>query len=79
MADPDDEKLLPTDPAEVAWTLGHALLFDGRRRFDAGRDQMATITAAHLLEALRASGFVVMKRPKPPAGPVSATWPRAIE
>ena len=64
MADPD-EKLLPTDPEDVAWTLRHALLFDKKKRFDASREHMANITAAHLLEALRQSGFVVMKRPTP--------------
>ena len=67
-----DEKLLPTDPADVAHTLRHALLFDGRKRFDGSRDAMAKITAAHLLEALRLSGFVVMKRP---ATPPRHDWP----
>ncbi len=62
MPDPD-EKLLPSDPADVAFAIRHALLFDKRRRFDASRGAMADITAAHLLEALRQSGFVVMKRP----------------
>ncbi len=76
--DEKDEKLLPSNPADVAFTLRHALLFDGRRRFDASRQQMADITTAHLLEALRKSGFVVMKRPvkEPlnhwPTGPQSA-------
>ena len=62
MTDPT-ETLLPTDPDDVAQTLRHALLFDGRKRFDASREQMATITAAHLLDALRQSGFIILRRP----------------
>ena len=60
------EKLLPSDPDDVALALRHALLFDRKKRFDGGRDAMAAITAAHLLEAISRAGFVVMKRPVTP-------------
>ena len=69
-----DEKLLPAISDEVAWTLRHSQLFDKRKRFDGSRDYMATIMAARLLEALRQSGFVVMKRQMPPP---RNDWPTA--
>ena len=58
-----DEKLLPATTEDVAWTLRHALLFNKKRPFDSSRQLMTDVTAGHLIEALRQSGFVVMQRP----------------
>ncbi len=60
---PDDRPLTPADPADLEHTLAHALQFDGRKRFKVSGEMMAKITAAHLVECLKQSGYVVMKRP----------------
>jgi hypothetical protein len=62
--------LRPATPEEIEQTLAHALRFDGRKHFQASGEMMAKITAAHLVERMRISGFVVMK--KPPAAMHSA-------
>jgi len=56
---------LPLRPAtsdEIEQALAHALRFDGRKAFRLSGESMAKITAAHLAECLRQSGFVVMKK-----------------
>ena len=58
--------LRPATEDELAQTLAHALQFDGRKQFRTSGEMMAKITAAHLAEALRRSGFVVMKAPPAP-------------
>ncbi len=58
-----DEKLIAATPEDLEWTLTHALQFDGRKHFKSSSEYMAKITAAHLAECLRKSGFVIMKRP----------------
>ncbi len=55
--------LRPATPAEIEQALAHALQFDGRKHFKLSGEMMAKITAAHLVERLRQSGFVVMKAP----------------
>ncbi len=65
---PDDEALRPASPDDLASSLMFALRFDGRRRVHTGDETMARITAERLVEHLRQSGFVVMKRP-PRAAP----------
>jgi hypothetical protein len=51
----------------VEQTLAHVLRFDGQKAFKVSGEMMAKITAAHLAECLRRSGFVVMKAPPAPA------------
>jgi hypothetical protein len=60
---PDDRQLSPASPAELEQALAYALRFDGRRAFKLSGESMAQITAAHLAECLRRSGFVIMKAP----------------
>jgi hypothetical protein len=68
MAD-SDENLAPATDDGVADALSYALRFNGRRkRFHSGDEFMADLTAKHLVEHLRMSGFVIMKRP-PSQGP----------
>jgi hypothetical protein len=61
------EPLRPATPNELEQALARALWFDGRKALKLSGESMAKITAAHLAEQLRRSGFVVMK--KPPAPP----------
>jgi hypothetical protein len=58
--------LRPATPDELQQALAHALQFDGRKQFKTSGEMMAKITAAHLAECLRQSGFVVMKKPPEP-------------
>jgi hypothetical protein len=64
--------LTPADPAELHAALSHALRYDrsGRRTQDRATI-MADVAADHLIEALRLSGFVIMRGPPAPnhAGP----------
>jgi hypothetical protein len=64
--------LTPADPAELHAALSHALRYDrsGRRAQDRATI-MADVAADHLIEALRLSGFVIMRGPPVPnhAGP----------
>jgi hypothetical protein len=50
-------------PEELIETLRFALQYKGRKRAAHAADFMAQIAAEHLVEHLRRSGFVVMKRP----------------
>jgi hypothetical protein len=61
-----DDPLLPANPDDLAQAIAHALQFDGRKQFKVSGELMAKITAAHLVECLRRSGFVVLKRPAAP-------------
>jgi hypothetical protein len=60
------QSLRPASPDELEQALAHALRFDGRKSFKLSGESMAKITAAHLAECLRVSGFVVMKKPPNP-------------
>ena len=71
-----DLNLSPANEAELEQAIAHALQFDGRKHFKLSGELMAKITAAHLIERLRESGFVVMKRPPPPMGKCWPTWPK---
>jgi len=62
MTEPPDG-LLPTTASELEQALSHALRFDGRKSFKPSGELMAKITAGHLVECLRVSGFVVLKKP----------------
>ena len=54
--------LSPTTPEEVADALAFALRFSGPKRINHAGEFMAQITAQRLIEHLRQSGFVVMKK-----------------
>jgi hypothetical protein len=62
----EPQSLRPASPDELKQALAHALRFDGRKAFKLSGESMAKITAAHLAECLRQSGFVVMKKPPAP-------------
>jgi len=53
----------PATDDELAFSLAFALCHDGKRAFRHAEQFMAKITAAHLIEHLKRSGYVVMKRP----------------
>jgi hypothetical protein len=53
-------------PEDVAQSLSFALMFNGRKRTHEADQLMARIVAKHLVEHLRLSGFVVMKKPPGP-------------
>ena len=68
MADPEDT-LHAASAEDLEWTLAHALQFDGRKHFKSSSEYMAKITAAHLADCLRKSGFVIMRRQAAPPAP----------
>lgn len=63
---PDDDPLVPADPNDVLNALSFALSHDGRRRYRQAENVMASVVAAHLLEHLTRSNFVVMRKPGAP-------------
>lgn len=64
---PDDPaSLRPATPEELQQTLAHALRYRGRKRVHDADPLGAQLVAERLIEALRMSGFVVMKRPPAP-------------
>ena len=65
-----DDKLTPADPSDIASTLAYALRYGGGKRVHDADEVMADIVARRLVEHLRRSGFVVLK--KPPLGGHSA-------
>ena len=67
------DQLSPATEADTLLALSYALKHDGKRAFRNADTLMAEITAAHLLDYLNRSGFVVMKRPagRAPTAPKS--------
>jgi hypothetical protein len=63
---PDDEKLTPADPNDLADSVAFALKFEGRKRVHDADTFMATIVAQRIVRHLERCGFVVLK--KPPVG-----------
>jgi hypothetical protein len=57
-------------PEDVAQSLAFALLYQGRKRARDADTMMADIVAKRLVEHLRLSGYVIMKRPPGP-GPTT--------
>ncbi len=57
------DNLRPATQEELAQALAFALQFRGRKRVHHADNFMARIAAERLVEYLRLSGFVVMKRP----------------
>lgn len=60
---PDAAQLRPAEPEDVTQALAFALRYRGRKRVDTAGEAMARITAERVVEHLRQSGFVVMKKP----------------
>jgi hypothetical protein len=48
---------------ELSMSLEFALCFNGRKRTHTADDYMARITAQRLIEHLRLSGYVILKKP----------------
>ena len=63
MTEDDKRNLRVASTEEVQQSLSFALRYDGPRRVRHADDAMAWITAERVLEHLRKSGFVVLKRP----------------
>ncbi len=63
---PDEHPLTPADLDDVQQSIAFALRFQGRKRIHTADEAMARITAERLVEHLRLSGFVIMKRPPAP-------------
>jgi hypothetical protein len=60
----DDTQLRAATPDEVVETLAFALRYKGRKRVQDADEMVARITADRLVQHLRASGFVVMRKPQ---------------
>ena len=61
---PDDKaRLMEVDPDDLRQTLSYALLYDGRKRNHRAESFGAAIVADHLVQALKRSGYVVMRKP----------------
>jgi len=60
----DQQRLTPATQEDLAQSLAFALRFEGRKRVHNADQFMAEITARRLVEHLRLSGFVVMKKPR---------------
>jgi hypothetical protein len=60
MTNPDQLKVAM--PVHVAQVVAHALLHDGRRRVRDADAVVARIVAERLVEHLRLSGYVMMKK-----------------
>jgi hypothetical protein len=68
---PEDPRLRPATPDEIADTLSFALRYEGRKRVHQADDIIALITAERLVRHLERAGFVLMKRP-PAAAPTTS-------
>jgi hypothetical protein len=60
---PEDAKLTPADPSDIADSIAFGLLFSGRKRVHDSDKYMAAIAADRIVRHLERAGFVVMKRP----------------
>jgi hypothetical protein len=60
---PDDDKLTPADPRDLADTIAFSMRFEGRKRVHEGDQYMAAIAADRIVGHLERAGFVVMKKP----------------
>ena len=58
-----DDALRSAGPDDVRQAFAFALSFDGRKRWRQADEQMAQITADHLVRYMEMAGYVVMRRP----------------
>ena len=63
---PNDKPLTPANRDDVQQSLAFVLRFQGRKRIHTADEAMARITAERLVDHLRQSGFVIMKKPPAP-------------
>jgi hypothetical protein len=61
-------------PEELVQALAFALQFKGRKRVNHAADFMARVAAQNLVEYLKQSGFVVMKKPEGPTPDASSQY-----
>jgi hypothetical protein len=54
---PDDEKLSPADPKDIAHTVAFSLLFSGRKRVHDSDKYTAAIAADRIVRHLERAGF----------------------
>jgi hypothetical protein len=59
---PDDDKLTPADPSDLAHSISFALRVEGRKRFHWGDEFMANPTVNHIVRYLERAGYVVLKK-----------------
>ncbi len=57
------EPLTPASSDDLEQAIAFALQFRGRKRIRTASDIMATLTAERIVEHLKDSGFVVMRKP----------------
>jgi hypothetical protein len=70
--------LRPATPDEIATALSFALRYRGRKRVFDADDAMAQITVDRLVQHLKASGFVVMRKP-PALSPTTSHIPSSVD
>ncbi len=70
-----DQPLRPATDRELCEALVFALRFSGRKRHHHADGFMAELAAEKLVEHLRRSGFIVMRRPPAPAPSASPHLP----
>jgi hypothetical protein len=59
---PDDDKLTPADPHDLAEAIAFALRYRGKKRVHQGDEYMARIAAERIVEHLARARFVVMRK-----------------
>jgi hypothetical protein len=59
---PDDQKLIPADPQDLADAIAFALKFSGRKRVHDSDAFMAKIAADRIVRRLEQARYVVMKK-----------------
>jgi len=62
-------------PEDIEQSIAFALMYNGRRRTREADQLMAQIVAKHLVDHLRRSNFVIMRRPPQPGHSTSAQKP----
>jgi hypothetical protein len=63
---PDDDKLTPADPSDLADAIAFAVIFSGRKRVHDSDRFMARVAGDRIRRHLENFGYVVLK--KPPIG-----------
>jgi hypothetical protein len=78
MPEPDDDKLTPADPRDLAEAIAFALRYRGEKRVHQADEYMAQIAAERIVEHLARARFVVMKKPPESGGAVGARFPTVM-